>query len=273
MPKNIPNPVQTLDVTELQLAVDIQGFDDHIRNIGVTMIHMAAMRCPVGLSSEDDTARPLHHHQDCVNGFVLTKKGEVTVLFQGNTHQSTDTPEARLEGANVQISVPRFYDDRETPVELLPYDRLYLKEDTITVPEWELFTHSLTGVDKLSFPVVKVADLMDSKGKIYRQGEDFTVQGGNLVWTGVGPGMEPSTKSGVVCSVRYSYRPYWVVSKLLHEVRVAHSIQGDGSRKVVKLPQTAMLQREYLFRASDPDPQVPSPRQTPGPSKSIYPAK
>lgn len=273
MPKNILNPTQVLDVTELQLAVDIQAFDDHIRNIGVTMIHMAAMRCPVGLSSEDDNSRPLHHHQDCVNGFLLTKKGEVTVLFQGNTHQSNDTDVARLEGSNVQISVPRFYDDRETPVELIPYDRLYLKEEAIVVPEWELFTHSLTGVDKLKFPAVKVSDLMDSKGKIYRQGEDFTVQAGNIVWSGPGPGMEPSTKSGVVCSVRYTYRPYWVVQRLIHEVRVAHAIQGDGSRKVVKLPQTAILQREYLYRATDVDEEVPSPRQAAASPKSIYPSK
>lgn len=81
--------------------------------------------------------------------------------------------------------------------------------------------------------------------------------------------MDSSTKEGKVCSVRYTYRPYWVVSRLIHEVRVAHVVDMDG-RKVVRMPQNALLQREFFYHASDVDPEIPSQRQATASKKALF---
>lgn len=261
MPKQIPNPTLTLDLTDVQLAFDVSAFDDHIRNFGVSMVHYAAMRCPVGMVSGDDGRRPGHHHINCVNGFILTRRGEVTVATQGNSHGIKDLDVGLVDGSTIQAVFPRFYDDRpEKHLEIMVYDRFYYKEEIEPVPTEETFASSLDGVDRLRFPAVKVSELMDSAGKSYVQNDDFTIEDGAIKWTGAGPGMEPSTGTGKVITIRYCYKPYYVVSRLIHEVRVAHVIGPEG-RQVVRMPQSALLQREYFFQSSQVDPQVPSNRQ------------
>lgn len=272
MPKQIPNPVNTMDLPDTQVAFDIQAFDDMIRNVGVSFVHYAAMRCPVGLVSEDDNRRPGHHHLNCVNGFLLSQKGEVTLAFQANSHGVQDIDVGLIDGTTVQVVFPRYYDSPSTSeVEIMPFDRLYLKEESITVPNRETFSCSLTGTDRLKFPAVSVSLLVDSAGKTYYQNDDFTIVDGNIKWVSAGPGIEPTTGQGKICTVRYRYRPYWVVSRLIHEVRVAHAIDGvSGERRVVRMPQSALLQREFFFHSSEVDETVPSQRQETASSKALF---
>jgi hypothetical protein len=56
-----------------------------------------------------------------------------------------------------------------------------------------------------------------------------------------------STDRGMVCSVRYLYRPYWYVGAIPHEIRIAQ-IQNEltGERVVTRMPQACVLHREYV---------------------------
>lgn len=275
MARNTGLPNQDFNMADLILSFDLPAIDDLIASQGITLVHYAAFRCPIGLSSQDDIRRPGRHdhpNEQCHNGFILTKMGEITVAFIGNSHQPKTDIAGRMEDASVNIILPRFYDDKTTLSEVLEYDRFYLKEagPVSTVPTWETFECSDTGSDRLKYPAEKVSQLMDSRGIRYKEGVDFDIVKGDIVWRGPGPGVNPSSNRGIVCTVRYNYRPYWVVAKLLHEIRLAQT-EGPNGRQVNRLPQAAILQREYFFFDRENDPETPpEPRKVPGSHKNSW---
>jgi hypothetical protein len=242
------------------VSFDAEAFDDLIRSQGVEMVHFRAMRCPIGMIDPDDIRRPHEHHANCSNGFLYRESGVITVGWQGNSNDNRFIDAGRLDGSTVQVVVPRFYD---CPVnkraEWAQFDRVYLKEDSITVSNWETFAAHVTGYDRLQFPVVCVSDLIDSNGNDYIQGTDFVVENGQIKWTGQRrPGIEPKTGKGVVCTARYSYRPFWYVKTLMHEVRVAQiEDPTSGDRSVERMPQSLQLQREYFFEKEQRDKKAP----------------
>lgn len=249
------------------VGFDPEAFDDLLRNQGVQMVHWRAMKCPVGMTDPDDIRRPHDHHENCSNGFLYTKVGVVTVGFLGNSSDYRFIDAGRLDGSTVNIVLPRFYDDQpDLPVEVSSFDRMYLSEETITVVTWHTFAHHRTGIDRLLFPAVKVNDLVDSKGIRYHEGSDFQLKGGQIHWGNRRPGTDADTGKGVVCSVHFSYRPFWYVKNLVHEVRVAQTEDEFGDRKVQRMPQSCVLQREYFFEKEQADSQTPSSdRKKPGP--------
>lgn len=258
------------------VSFDPDGFDSFIRNQGVEMEHFRSMKCPVGMTDPDDVMRRPHdHHQGCSNGFVYTLAGTVTCSFLGNSKESRYQDYGRVDGSTVSATFPRTYDDKsEVEVSMCQYDRLYLKEKAITVVNWHTFAAHITGVDRLQFPAVHVSDLMDSHGKRYVEGLDFVVREGKIHWVdGVGPGIDPQTGKGVVCSVRYSYRPFWYVARMEHEVRVAQVEDEYGERSLKRFPQQARLQREVWFEKEERDAEAPNPnsaRQKPGPADGSF---
>src|SRR5688572_5761380 len=141
------------------------------------------MKCPAGLASINDVRRAHDDHEGCSAGYVYTLAGEVSVLFIGNSKNSQYLEPGRADGSTVQVTFARFYDDRpEEPVELAPFDRLYLKEPVGTTQTWQLFSASRLGDDRLMYPATKVLDLLDSAGVRYRQDVDFDLASGRVKW-------------------------------------------------------------------------------------------
>lgn len=273
------------DLPEFAPALDPEATDAQIRDQGTRLVHFRAMRCPVGLTDMDDALRrPHQHHADCANGFLYTRAGTVTVAFLGNNRDAKFQDWGRYDDSTAQIVVPRYYDSvapagagggddgddcgPKFPVEMCKFDRLFLDEESITVINWQLFEAHETGRDRLQYPVVRVIDLVDSLGRRYVQGVDFTVANGQLLWApNKGPGKDPATGRGRVCGVRYAYRPYWYVDRMVHEVRVAQ-VEGDDGRRLERIQQNALIRREFHFEKEDRDEGAPSPaspRQKPGP--------
>jgi hypothetical protein len=265
MARNTASNDLPMQLPDNAVSFDADAFDDLIRNQGVRMVHWRSMRCPVGMVDPDDIMRrPHEHHQGCSNGFVYTRAGEVTCSFLGNSKEVNLRDYGRMDSAAVQVTFPRTYDDKPTtPIQMCQYDRLFLKEEAITVVNWHTFAAHVTGRDRLQFPAVTVNDLMDAHGKTYVAGLDFDIVEGQIVWRGVGPG------AGTVCSVRYSYRPFWYVERMIHEVRVAQVEDDYGNRNLIRMPQQASLKREAWFEKEQRDSEAPnptSPRQKQGPS-------
>lgn len=264
---------------QLQLPDDIIGldpeaFDTLIRSQGVQMVHFRSMRCPVGLKDPDDIRRGHEHHQDCSNGMVYTKAGLVTCGWLSNSKHVDLGDLGRLDGSTVTVVLPRTYDESDEYVDLTYVDRMYLKEESITVTcgNFTFATH-ITGVDRLCFPVVRVIDLMDAHGKRYYQDVDFCVCEGQIHWKdGKSPGVDPDTNAGVICSVRFTYRPYWYVNTLPHEVRVAQVEDEYFERRLQRMPKQAVLQREYHYEKAQRDAQAKDPekRQHPEPSSGSF---
>lgn len=244
------------------IAFDPEDFDDAIRSQGIQLVHYRAMRCPVGLIDQYDSRRPHDDHSGCSNGFIYTEAGTITCLFTGVTDDQKQQDVGLLDGSTVQVTAPRFYDDDEgfqgdVEVQIAPFDRLYLKEEAVTVPHWQLATAHVTGRDKLSFPIKSVIDVMDAKGKRYLAG-DYRVDDGQLVWVNQGPGVDPNTDKGIVFAIRYTYRPYFYVSRIMHQVRVAQ-VETMIDRQVMRMPQSFLLSREYVYENQQNDEQAVEP--------------
>lgn len=265
-----PGQVYETDLPDAAISFDVDQFDNAIRSQGVTFVHWRAMRCPVGLIDENDIRRPHEDHSGCSNGFLYTKAGEITCLFTGNSTSTQLTEVGAMDGSSVSITLPRRYDDTGRPLYIAPFDRLFLKEEELVVPDWQIFRAN-NNREKLRFPAVTIQDLVDSRNNRYTD-QDFSIEAGQIVWTGTNrPGTDEQGR-GLVCSVRFTYRPYWYVKQLLHEVRVSQAADPfTGERRIHRMPQAAVLQREYVFEKNDNDEEAPdSPRQVQPPDPSIF---
>jgi hypothetical protein len=255
---------------------DAEAFDTFIKTHGVQFTLHKAMKCPVGMVDPDDIRKPHPHHANCVGGFLLNQVGTITCTFIANNKESHYLDPGRVDGSNATISLPRFYDEvcsgpPDQRVEVAVYDRLYFKDESMTVPTWQLTEAHITGHDRLLFPVVCVEYLVDSNGINYYQDKDFVIQNGQIVWTGTNrPGIDPKSQKGVVYSVRYRYRPYYYVKQILHEIRlIQKENEFTGERTVERMPMQVTAAREIFFEKEMKDAESPtpdSPRQHAGPA-------
>lgn len=243
-----------LEAFPFQVHLNPQDVDEFITSHGVLLVHHRAMRCPVGLKHKYDARTVEVCHMGCSNGFLYTSAGEVLCVFNNNNAKLIQYDPGLLTGSSVVVTASRFYLDGQSIVQLAQFDRLYLPDEGITVPYWQTFEANEQGTDRMNFPVTEVVDLMDNLGNRYYLG-DFKVVEGNIVWSGKRPGVDPDTGSGRVCSIRFKMRPYFIVSELVHEIRVATTVELDGSLSTTRMPQSAILKREYVYHteANDPD--------------------
>lgn len=248
----------TFEISAVTVGFDVGAFDDALRDHGVQFVHYRAMKCPVGMRDEYSTRRPHEDHSGCSNGQIYTKAGLVTALFTSNSNRQDQNEVGLLDGATVRITIPRYYDGTNEPVMVAPFDRFFLSEETITVVTQELVQASPEGHDRLRYPAVSVYDIMDATGKRWG-GNDCRIVDGQIVWNpGGGPGIDPVIQKGVVYSIRYTYRPFFYVDRMLNEVRVAQ-VDTDEGRIVMRMPQSLILQREYVFEKEENDERAPNP--------------
>lgn len=262
----------TISYAPVENSFNPQDFEDKIRNHGVKFVHFRALRCPVGMTDRDSERRPHPDHSGCSNGHIYSKAGVVTGLFTSNSNRIQQMDAGLMDGGTAQITLPVHYDNCDVEVRVAPYDRLYLDEEAITVPHHQLAEAHITGRDRLSRPIVEVTDLIDANGKVYGPDDFKITEDGQLVWTNGGPGYDPQLKKGTIYSIRYQYRPYFYVDRLIHQIRVAKVNVGLG-RAVVRMPQSMMVIREYVFEKSDNDRKAPNPndpRQTPAAPDDIF---
>lgn len=254
------------------VSFDPDQFDVSISANGVKLVHWRGMRCPVGITDRDGTKRSGDDHQACSNGMLYTEAGHVTALFTSNDSRLDQNDIGLIDGSSVQITTPRTYDDSEEELQVAPYDRFYLNEEAITVPHWELVESHATGKDRLSFPAVRVMDIVDNHGKKYGV-SDFKIEEGQVVWTGDRPGFNAELKRGDIYAIRYTYRPFWFVTRVMHQVRIARVETPLEAGVLMRMPQSFMLKREVVFLKEEKDPLAPdptSPRQVQGPRQGAY---
>ena len=247
--------VWQIDLPEKEVRFDVAAFDAAIHNHGVQFKHWRAMKCPVGLVDAKDIRRPHPDHSGCSNGYLYTLAGKMTCLFTGNSMSSRSDDPGLINSASASITIPRHYDESMERVMVAPFDRLYLDEEGITVPFWQLTEVSMSGIDKLNFPVSKVVDLIDADMERYVEGVDFSVVDGRIRWGSRLPKFIAEENRGTVYSIRYTYHPYWYIVHLPHEIRVGSSEEDflNGTKQVTKMPQFAVIQREFFFENQDND--------------------
>ncbi len=262
-------PSFSLKQPDRQPRFDLDGFDAAIADKSLKLIHYRSMRCPGGLDSAKDVRRSHEDHLGCSNGFLFREAGRCTALFTGNSVQQRQGEPGVLAASSASMTLPRFYTDTQKQVRAAQFDRFFLPDDAILVETWEVFDHSLSGVDRMKYPVAEVVDLVSASGKFYQLG-DFSIVDGKLMWQGNNqPGGGPSGR-GEVCSVRYLYRPYWYVDSMHHDLRIAteDKLNEDGTTtSVLAVYQACSVVREYWFDSEDNDPEAPVGRRQQSPPK------
>lgn len=271
-------PVLTMDLANSSVAFDTAAFDQAVRAHGCRFVHHRGIWNPVGLVDPYDVRRAEPDHSGASNGRLYTPAGVFAALFTGNSKTVQAQTSGLLDAGVAQITPARCYDcaagGAPEQVRLMEQDRLYLADEAVLVPTQERVEASPTGRDRLKFPVVRVEVLVDAANERYRQGADFDVVEGQIVWGPRRPGANVMAGRGVVYSVRYQYRPYWYVDRLTHEIRVAQTVDALGRRSMVAMPQCAIINREYVARAEANDPLAPpSARQQPAPADGSYPPR
>lgn len=276
MGTKFPNNTELSFPAGQAVTFNVDAFDEFIASQGVKFVHFRALRCPVGMVDRYDSRRPHDDHSGCSNGFIYRLAGSFTALFMSNPNYRDPTDIGFLDGSTVNITASRYYDDVDgtnQPLQIVPFDRLYLAEESLTVEHWQLVESHVTGKDRLSFPVVEVLDLVDAKGKEYKVGEDFEIQNGQIVWIDSnGPGFNTDINKGVIYAIRYTLKPYFYVSRVMHQVRVGQT-ETPLERMVTRLPQQFQIVREQQFEAQDHDPLASdpaSPRQVEAPAKGSF---
>jgi hypothetical protein len=280
MSRNGRSPIESLviDHREVQVSFDAEAFDQAVRSHGVSLVHYAALRCPVGMSDPDDNRRPHEDHAGCSNGFLYIKTGCIKSLLMGNSNKQDLRDVGFVDGGSFQATFPRTYEDGQE-FYLAPFDRFYLEEESITVPTWQLTRSTEAGTEKLAFPALIVERLVDNRGDTYQVDRDFRLENGQIKWIpgGSRPAPDLEAGKGAVLSVRYRYRPFWYCARLLHEIRVAQVESPiNDDRHLIRMPQQALLNREFLFLNESHDDQArreqPNPdrsRQNPGPDEGF----
>lgn len=256
--KYVPSSVVETDFPDGQVvAFDPTNFDQVVAGHGVELDHWVAIKCPAGLIDKTDSLQKPHpDHEGCSNGFIYRLAGTLQGTFSGNSKELRSIDQGLLDPSTVQITVPRSYLDG-SPVLLAPMDRLFLHEVDVVVPNWELVEASPLGLDRLLFPATYVTDLIDSRGIRYEVG-DFQLQNGQVKWLPgqKSPGQDASTGKGRVYSIRYTYRPFWYVQKMTHEIRVFQTQDAEGNWSTQRAPQSFTAQREYMYLSEVPDDQA-----------------
>jgi hypothetical protein len=157
------------------------------------------------------------------------------------------------DGSAVQITLPRYYEGTDQQVYVQISDRFYIKDLAVLVPNTQKVTASLTGVDSLTYKAVCGQFCQDAHGKEYLQNSDYSIVDGKVKWLGPNrPGFNAEVNKGTVYSIRYLYTPYFYVSKLIHEIRIANQIDFlTGQRVPSRAPYAALLHREYVMHKKE----------------------
>jgi hypothetical protein len=270
MSKRSP-PVLDIFMPSEGVLFDVSAFDGLIQTHAVQFTHYRSMPCPIGVTDLHDIHSHAKH-DNCSNGFIYEPAGTVLGFFSGNQTSSTLEELGVMDSSTVQVTLSRFYDETEEEVLVQTYDRFFLKDFEGARTTSQRFEHNQGDSDRLQFPPLRVHDLMDASGNHYKQDVDFVIDGGGIRWVGQRqPGYDPKLEKGEICAVRYSYRPFWYVQRLLHEIRVTKDIDPiTGDTKLVRMPHAVLLQREYIFENENRDETKPDARDARGPRKGGF---
>jgi hypothetical protein len=251
-------PVQQLRFPAGSVAFDPDKIDQTIQSHGTRFLHYTAMFNPIGLIDENDARRPdAETDSDATNGLTYIKAGYFRAIISGNSKEIRAMEGGLLNSARAQITPQRYYEEQwgadPERVYLAPFDRLFLDNEKILVVRHELATAHETGLDRLRFPVAKVKAIVDSNGSQYYP-DDYQIEEGCLRWVGKRPGINPNTGKGVVYSIRYLYRPYWLVDHLVHDLRLVQH-EEMSKKETISMQQCAIINREYVYHSKQKDPE------------------
>lgn len=247
---------------QTQHSFDKEAFLNAVKDQGVTFEHYRAIGDPTGMASLGDAhAVQTGHVRTNSDGFIYVKVGEVRALFTTNTTNENARPEGVINFSTAYATFPEHYDNvPNEKIYLAPWDRLFLKDVETTTIGRQFVEASQDGVDKLQYPAFEIEYVRDARGIVYQSNVDFRLtEHGDIQWISQNqPGWNPKLNRGTVYSVRYKYRGFYIVSRLMHEIRVANITDlMTFERRTERMPYQVQIVRENVFRDKNSDPGDP----------------
>jgi len=236
-------------------SFNLTAQDEFVTGLGVQFVHYAAMPSPIGLQDRGEYRRSGSVDTISSNGMLYKKVGCFTATLVGNGTGKNFSISATQDDSTARLIMPRFYDKNGEAAEggvIRPTvgDRLYLadKDADTFVSTYQRMEYNPEQIDRAQFPIYEVDCLVDSRNIEYTHGVDFTIDSdGNIVWSPKNnPGLDPVTGKGRVYSIRYKYRAFWYISRLLNELRITNVTKND-TRTPTRMPYHLQIQREYVY--------------------------
>ena len=253
-PGRNPTPTNTYQLPFNFAGVAQQSFDkaafaNLLKDQGVRFRHLRAIPDPTLLADRGDNRR-LGPNSDS-DGFLYRQVGCFFGSMQANTKDVEYAVEGNIDQSQAYLTPDMFYEDGKTAVILNPWDRLELEDIELRVTTSQLISTSGLKTDRAQFPIICVEHLIGSDGFDYQEGTHFKVTPqGEIEWTSqTRPSYNPNTGQGDVYAIRFTYKPYWVIRRLLHEIRVAQITDPmTGQRYIERLPYQCVIARESVFK-------------------------
>jgi len=260
---NVPakgNQLITLPVSPFeleQISFNTEKMNQLITSHGVTFQHYRAIPSPIGLKDRGDYRRSETLDTISENGFIYKKCGIFNGVMLSNNKSKPDIEGGTFDASHARVTLPMYYRE-DSPehanerIHLAPGDRLFFAEvaqEEQDVVNYQKVNYNSFGDDFLQFPATCVEFIIDSLGREYKYGFDFTTsKDGNIRWIdgAKNPGIDPDTGKGRVYGIRYRYAAYYYITSIVNEVRIGKTTEG-GIRKDTRFPYQITIQREYCF--------------------------
>ena len=245
-----------LNLADYQVSFDKNQFDQVVRAHGIKMIHQRAIPDPRGMASRGDNRDVLDIRPQDSDGYIYKNVGEVTAFFSNNSKDTRVQDIGDISFSSAYLTFQRVYDDGVRPLYVKQGDRFYIRDIELQVLGEQRIEANVTGTDRLQFPVVEILELIDSNGVWYDKNDYQITAEGDIKWlTQKRPGSNVANGRGTVYSVVYLYTPFFVVDRILHEIRLAKITDGAAlftgegeERRTERMPYQALVLRENLFR-------------------------
>ena len=227
------------------VGFNLKAQEKFVKDHSIVFEHYSAIPSPIGLKDRGDYRRPDSLDTFSSNGFIYKKVGEFDAVLVSNSKSKQPIDGGLYDNASARLILPKYYCDGKTSISLLPGDRVYIKDISVEVANYQRVEYSLNNVDYLQFPATNVSLIIDSTNQEYTCGSDFTVtEEGNIKWGSMNPGTDPDTGKGRVYSIRYNYKAFYYVDQLINEVRITND--GDSSQPN-RMPMHVTIQREFVY--------------------------
>jgi hypothetical protein len=237
------------NISDTQLSFDSEAFTNLLRSQGVKVVHFRAIPDPTGMATRGDDHAVSAPRQSS-DGFLYVEAGEFQGSFLQNSNESTIDLLGDVQSSTAVMTIPDRYEGKGDSLLVSQYDRFYIKDIELRVVGKQYIEAGVTGVDRLQYPATAVEAIVDASGIYYREDTDYKInKDGNIEWTGQHrPGFNPTIGRGVIYAIRYRYTPFYIVGRLLHEVRVSQITDpATFERKVTRMPYQVVLYRENIF--------------------------
>ena len=247
---------QVINLVEYQQSFDKDAFSNLLKSQGVKVTHYRAIPDPTGMAAIGDV-HAVQAKRSSSDGFLYKKVGMMFASFLNNSSNWSIEVEGMIKADMAVMTMPIQYEDCPSPVLVAPFDRFYIEDVEVRVVTSHYVEANTTGIDKLQYPATCVEHLVDADQKEYTEDRDFKITSdGHIQWISQNrPGFNEKTQRGTVYSIRYRYIPYFVVQKLLHEIRVSQiTNEMTFERTLERMPYQILVIRENVISDMNKDP-------------------